>query len=66
MGGIKWNLDAWSQRFAEQRGANAKQDMTRVVLAMMPQTASSTPDKPTDKPADWARQLVGDPAYQLK
>ena len=66
MGGIKWNLDAWSQRFAEQRGANARQDMTRVVLAMMPQTASSTATSTLDKPADWARQLVGDPAYQLK
>lgn len=85
MGGIKWNLDAWSQRFVEQRGPNANnamQDMTRVVLAIppqaVPQTAAQTPgltlasaaadpSSPiTNKPADWARRLVADPAYQLK
>ncbi len=78
MGGIKWNLDAWSQRFVEQRGPNAMdamQDMTRVVLAIPPQTTSQAPvltlassaaDAPSNKPADWARQLVADPAYQLK
>jgi hypothetical protein len=36
--------------------------MTRVVLAMAPQS----PPAATEKPADWARQLVTDPAYQLK
>jgi uncharacterized protein (DUF1800 family) len=63
MGGIKWNLDAWSSRYVEQRGATAKQDMTRVLLAMAPQSASQAA---SDKPADWVRQLVADPAYQLK
>lgn len=63
MGGIKWNLDAWSSRYVEQRGVTAKQDMTQVLLAIAPQTtAQTTPEKP----ADWVRQLVADPAYQLK
>jgi hypothetical protein len=63
MGGIKWNLDAWSSRYVEQRGTTAKQDMTQVLLAMVPQAASQSA---SDKPADWVRQLVADPAYQLK
>ena len=75
MGGIKWNLNAWTQRFVDQRGPNAMQDMTRLVLAIPPQTASPAPiltlassavDPAMNKPADWARQLVADPAYQLK
>ncbi len=67
MGGIKWNLDAWSHHFVEQRGVTAKQDMTQVLLAIAPQAASqSTPQPVSDNPADWARQLVADPAYQLK
>ena len=75
MDGIKWNLNAWTQRFVDQRGPNAMQDMTRLVLAMPPQTASPAPmltlassavDPAKNKPADWARQLVADPAYQLK
>ena len=75
MGGIKWNLNAWTQRFVDQRGPNAIQDMTRLVLAIPPQTASPAPmltlassavDPAMNKPADWARQLVADPAYQLK
>ena len=63
MGGIKWNLEAWSSRYVEQRGVTAKQDMTRVLLAMAPQPATQIT---AEKPADWARQLVADPAYQLK
>jgi hypothetical protein len=63
MGGIKWNLDAWSSRYVEQRGATARQDMTRVLLAMTPQAATQIT---AEKPADWVRQLVADPAYQLK
>ena len=75
MGGIKWNLNAWTQRFVDQRGPNAMQDMTRLVLAIPPQTASPAPmltlassavDPATNKAADWARQLVANPAYQLK
>ena len=63
MGGIKWNLDAWSNRYVEQRGATAKQDMTRVLLAIAPQGATQIT---AEKPSDWVRQLVADPAYQLK
>ncbi len=67
MGGIKWNLDAWSHHFVEQRGATAKQDMTQVLLAMAPQaTSQSVSQSASYKPADWVRQLVADPAYQLK
>lgn len=63
MGGIRWNLDKWAAQFA--KGGNkpdAVANMTRVVLAMAPQGAAAV----TDNPADWARQLVADPAYQLK
>ena len=75
MGGITWNMNAWTQRFVDQRGPNAMQDMTRLVLAIPPQTASPAPmltlassavDPATNKAADWARQLVANPAYQLK
>lgn len=62
MGGIRWNLDQWSNAYVAQQGANGMKDMTRVVLALAPQRATETPEKP----ADWARQLVADPAYQLK
>jgi uncharacterized protein (DUF1800 family) len=62
MGGIRWNLDQWSNAYVAQRGASGLQDMTRVVLAMAPQKSAELPEKP----ADWARQLVTDPAYQLK
>ena len=71
MGGIKWNLEAWSSRYVEQRGITAKQDMARVLLALAPQastqtaTQTATPES-AEKPADWVRQLVADPAYQLK
>jgi uncharacterized protein (DUF1800 family) len=67
MGGIKWNLDAWSSRYVEQRGVTAKQDMTQVLLAMAPQGApQAASQSASEKPADWVRQLVADPAYQLK
>ena len=63
MGGIRWNLDKWAEGFATRNGtADAMQDMTRVVLAVAPQN----PPIASDKPADWARQLVYDPVYQLK
>ncbi len=66
MGGIRWNLDKWAGKFAGN-GSNpaalqGMQDMTRVVLAVSPQS----PPAAGEKPADWARQLVHDPVYQLK
>ena len=62
MGGIRWNLDKWAETFVQSDKIAARDSMTRVVLAMAPQNAS----KAAEKPADWARQLVADPAYQLK
>ncbi|MEO8104360.1 MAG: DUF1800 domain-containing protein [Betaproteobacteria bacterium] len=63
MGGIRWNLDKWAGKFAgDGRNADALNNMTRVVLAVAPQN----PPVASDKPADWARQLVYDPVYQLK
>jgi uncharacterized protein (DUF1800 family) len=62
MGGIRWNLDQWASRYVEKQGASGLQDMTRMVLAMAPQVEAVTPENP----ADWARQLVADPVYQLK
>ena len=63
MGGIRWNLDKWAGKFsANGQGTNANHDMTRVVLAMAPQN----PPVEGEKPADWVRQLVYDPVYQLK
>ena len=63
MGGIRWNLDKWAGKFsANGQGTNAKHDMTRVVLAGAPQN----PPVEGEKPADWVRQLVYDPVYQLK
>ena len=57
MGGIRWNLDKWAKSFADDVPG-----MTRVVLPMAPQRAIAR----LDNPADLARQLVTDPAYQLK
>jgi uncharacterized protein (DUF1800 family) len=63
MGGIRWNLDKWADRYAGGDGKNGGlQDMTRVVLAVAP----LSPPVAGEKPADWARQLVYDPTYQLK
>lgn len=63
MGGIRWNLDKWAEGFVQPgRTDESRETMTRVVLAMAPQNSS----KASEKPADWARQLVADPAYQLK
>ena len=63
MGGIRWNLDKWADKFAaDGSSSTALQEMTRVVLAVTPQN----PPIATEKPADWARQLVHDPVYQLK
>ncbi len=63
MGGIRWNLDKWAEGYASRAGkADAVQGMTRVLLAVAPQN----PPVNSDKPADWARQLVYDPVYQLK
>ncbi|MBL8519297.1 MAG: DUF1800 domain-containing protein [Betaproteobacteria bacterium] len=62
MGGIRWNLDRWAERTAGSGTSAGAQQMTRLVLALAPQEA--LPGQ--GKPADWARQLVHDPAYQLK
>ena len=66
MGGIRWNLDKWAKAYVDpERGltvAAGVPEMTRVVLPMAPlRTVASF-----DNPADIARQLVVDPAYQLK
>ena len=57
MGGIRWNLDKWAKSFGDDVPG-----MTRVVLPMAPQRAVAR----LDNPADLVRQLVTDPAYQLK
>ncbi len=63
MGGIRWNLDKWAEGYASRAGkTEAMQGMTRVVLAVAPQN----PPIASEKPSDWARQLVYDPVYQLK
>ena len=66
MGGIRWNLDKWANGFVgTERGRSLATDlpeMTRVVLPMAPlRTVASI-----ENPADVVRQLVLDPAYQLK
>ena len=66
MGGIRWNLDKWATGFVElERGrtiATGIPEMTRVVLPMAPLRNVAS----MENPADIVRQLVGDPAYQLK
>ena len=66
MGGIHWNLDKWAANFVDaERGrsvASGVPEMTRVVLPMAPLRALAR----NDNPADLVRQLVVDPAYQLK
>ncbi|MCY7386743.1 MAG: DUF1800 domain-containing protein [Burkholderiales bacterium] len=66
MGGIRWNLDNWAKGFVDvERGrsvASGVPEMTRVVLPMAPLRIVAS----TDNPADLVRQLVTDPAYQLK
>lgn len=62
MGTVNWNLDKWALHYQQTRGSAALQDLTRVVLAIAPQAAFSV----SENPSDWVRQLVADPAYQLK
>ena len=66
MGGIRWNLDKWANSFVETGRGNSvikgMPELTRVVLPMAPLVAVAE----TDSPADVVRQLVIDPAYQLK
>ena len=66
MGGIRWNLDKWARGFVDagqgRSAAAGMPEMTRVVLPMAPlQTVAMA-----ENPADVVRQLVIDPAYQLK
>ena len=66
MGGIRWNLDGWARAFVEPgRGGSAATglpEMTRVVLPMVPMRNIAS----AANAAEVARQLVADPAYQLK
>ena len=66
MGGIHWNLDKWAKGFVDaERGlsvATGLPELTRVVLPMAPLRAVAR----NENPADLVRQLVVDPAYQLK
>lgn len=62
MGTVNWNLDKWALNYQQAHGSSTLQDLTRVVLAIAPQA----PLAPTENPSDWVRQLVADPAYQLK
>ncbi len=66
MDGIRWNLDKWASGFVDtERGrslATGLPEMARVVLPMAPlRTVAGI-----ENPADVVRQLVIDPAYQLK
>ena len=64
MAALKWNLDTWARPFAEN-AKSGQAEMARLVLALSPSTPPST--LPTGhNPADWARVMVNDPAYQLK
>ena len=66
MGGIRWNLDGWAKAFVEPERdgsvATGIAEMTRVVLPTAPMRSVSS----VGNVADVARQLVADPAYQLK
>ena len=55
---LKWNIDTWSKPFAET--STGRQQMANLVLAMPPRQMPVG-----SNPADWARALVADPAYQL-
>jgi uncharacterized protein (DUF1800 family) len=75
MGGIRWNLDKWANGFNPTSNPAGLQDMTRVILAIAPikpptplasATGTAGNEASAVNGADWARQLVGDPAYQLK
>ncbi len=66
MGNLRWNIDKWAEANAGKMDQPVPvaqfAGMTRTVLAMPPQIAQAE----TAMPADWLRQLVADPAYQLK
>lgn len=63
MGGIRWDIDKWAAPYADSRNLeNPQREMSLVLLAVTPSNALAT----TKNPADWARDLVRDPAYQLK
>ena len=66
LGGLRANLDAWAAGFTQTPANTGLQDMTRVVLAIAPVATSSPAGAISDRPADWARRLMADPAYQLK
>lgn len=60
MAALNWNLDRWAEGFRDRRGG--QEGMAKMVLATAPRLV---PGKDTS-PAEWARTLVADPAYQLK
>jgi uncharacterized protein (DUF1800 family) len=61
MAALRWNLERWSQPFAEPNSAKGAESMSKLVLTVAPRNMPSG-----NIPADWARALVADPAYQLK
>lgn len=65
MAALNWNLERWSAAYADAgkdgKGLEGPGGMAKVVLAVSPRQMPAGA-----KPADWARQLVADPAYQLK
>ncbi len=66
MGGIHWNLDKWAEinlgKTDKPEPVADMASMTRVLLPMPPQNVTAD----AAMPADWVRQLVADPVYQLK
>ncbi len=65
MAALKWNLENWAKPYANGRAPEAvktgAEEMARLVLAVSPRELPGG-----SNPADWARTLVADPAYQLK
>ncbi len=61
MAALNWNLDGWSTNFEQTNPRDGALTMAKLVLPVAP---SSMPT--SNKPADWARAFVNDPAYQLK
>lgn len=61
MSNVRWDLNQWASRYAVGKSPGSAADMSKILLAMAPR------EMPTaGTPAEWARQLVTDPAYQLK
>jgi uncharacterized protein (DUF1800 family) len=71
MAALKWDLDGWAKSYAQpaptglQLNADGPTRMAKVVLPLAPRSMPNAGEQGS-APADWARQLVADPAYQLK